>query len=233
MKIGRTQKQKDYAKKYYRRYYLRKKALIFETLGNRCNSPTCHTPGRETDIRCLQIDHVNGGGNQQKFKSVYLYFNYILENPSKFQLLCANCNWIKRVENEESNPFNKRKKGYKNDLHVNSEKLSEEDGINNVHNENDFNEIVDMYDEGPEEAEDDEFTPEEDEMTVNEEIMNIGNVDFEEEARKIGVLPKEAQKRVEKVEAVEEEKEPKDVLEEQALEALGVKRDSKGAIVDK
>jgi len=65
------------------------------------------------------------------------------------------------------------------------------------------------------------------------DILNIGNVDFEEEARKIGVLPKEAQKRVEKVEAVEEEKEPKDVLEEQALEALGVKRDSKGAIVDK
>jgi hypothetical protein len=60
------------------------------------------------DSRALQIDHINGGGyterkgynmNPQKYYSNIL--KSIKNNENKYQLLCANCNWIKRFENNE------------------------------------------------------------------------------------------------------------------------------------
>lgn len=57
------------------------------------------------DARALQIDHVNGGGMRElKFVHTAKKLRTILEmeNPeTHYQLLCANCNWIKRVENGE------------------------------------------------------------------------------------------------------------------------------------
>lgn len=61
-----------------------------------------------SDPRALQIDHVNGGGNDD-FKRLHAipYLNHVLDEvqrgSGKFQLLCANCNWIKKSENAESN----------------------------------------------------------------------------------------------------------------------------------
>lgn len=62
-----------------------------------------------SDIRALQIDHINGNGRKElmSFKShrdalirniLQLSAN---EMNTKYQLLCANCNWIKRFENNE------------------------------------------------------------------------------------------------------------------------------------
>lgn len=57
-----------------------------------------------TDWRALQFDHVNndgavdrraGGHNQRVLKKL------LTENPGRFQLLCANCNNIKRYEERE------------------------------------------------------------------------------------------------------------------------------------
>lgn len=65
-----------------------------------------------SDVRALQIDHINGGGHSEvniKFnRSVPDFCRYLLtlsevELKAKYQLLCANCNWIKRVENMEYN----------------------------------------------------------------------------------------------------------------------------------
>lgn len=61
------------------------------------------------DTRALQIDHKMGGGMKEmkEMKSEYLfriYKNMILypeEFSKKYQLLCANCNWIKRYQNKE------------------------------------------------------------------------------------------------------------------------------------
>lgn len=58
------------------------------------------------DIRVLQVDHVFGGGlkevnNKSKLKDNVRYLKHIKENPMNYQLLCANCNWIKRHENNE------------------------------------------------------------------------------------------------------------------------------------
>lgn len=59
-----------------------------------------------SDIRALQIDHVFGGGNaeRKKFGSAQpkLYKRVLADTEGKYQLLCANCNWIKRYENKEA-----------------------------------------------------------------------------------------------------------------------------------
>jgi hypothetical protein len=80
----------------------KKRKRIFDLLGGKC-----HSCG-ESDWRCLQIDHVHGGGNKQKKmlkSSNEKYYNLVLkmlESGSKdYQLLCANCNWKKLYDNNE------------------------------------------------------------------------------------------------------------------------------------
>ena len=53
------------------------------------------------DERALQVDHVNSDGFKDKNISASKRFARIQETPERYQLLCANCNWIKRVEKEE------------------------------------------------------------------------------------------------------------------------------------
>ena len=52
------------------------------------------------DVRALQVDHIDGGGTQH-YRSLnwnrIRFTRDILTHPEKFQLLCANCNAIKRV----------------------------------------------------------------------------------------------------------------------------------------
>lgn len=58
-----------------------------------------------TDSRALQLDHINGGGTKEhKRSSSYSVHKRALEGANDLQLLCANCNWIKRYENEEVAP---------------------------------------------------------------------------------------------------------------------------------
>ena len=76
-----------------------RKTLI-ELLGGKCKK--CGFK----DIRALQVDHINGGGKKEihKYSAKIRYKNYIesIKNKEeKYQLLCANCNWIKRFENKE------------------------------------------------------------------------------------------------------------------------------------
>jgi hypothetical protein len=79
--------------------YKRLRAGVLAVLGNECAK--CGF----SDYRALQIDHVNSdgaleraefGGPSQKFlKRVLLSF---VRGEGRYQLLCANCNWIKRAE---------------------------------------------------------------------------------------------------------------------------------------
>ena len=85
------------------------KSKVFELLGNKCIK--CGF----SDWRALQIDHINGSKiphkNRGKFKDVGLNLcSAILRGErklSEFQLLCANCNWIKRFELNEHNGVTK------------------------------------------------------------------------------------------------------------------------------
>ena len=60
------------------------------------------------DKRALQIDHINGGGSKERKERLYKgsFHAYVLKSflakENKYQLLCANCNWIKRYENKEA-----------------------------------------------------------------------------------------------------------------------------------
>ena len=89
--------------------------LIVHKLGAKCN--ICGFG----DIRALQIDHVKGHGNKDRKESGldnYRYFkrvwNEVLDGSLKYQILCANCNWIKRFKNKEHNQwFSKNGKNYK------------------------------------------------------------------------------------------------------------------------
>ncbi len=56
------------------------------------------------DERALQLDHINGGGRvEQKAIGVYgIYRRALLAPDGEYQILCANCNWIKRAENKEA-----------------------------------------------------------------------------------------------------------------------------------
>lgn len=79
---------------------------ILEILGNKCNEPNCLVPNGTRDSRALQIDHKLSNGFEQRKKRDYLkYYKIILEDlkngSSDYQLLCANCNQIKKVENKE------------------------------------------------------------------------------------------------------------------------------------
>lgn len=58
------------------------------------------------DYRALQIDHKNGGGLKEFRENPTLlkakkYLEHIQIHQSDYQVLCANCNWIKRFENSE------------------------------------------------------------------------------------------------------------------------------------
>ena len=57
-----------------------------------------------TDWRALQLDHIKGDGYKEKHRYYYGFLKQLIANPDfeKFQLLCANCNWIKRHENNEN-----------------------------------------------------------------------------------------------------------------------------------
>lgn len=74
------------------------RAEIFQLLGGIC----CKCGF--SDERALQIDHVEGGGCQEikvKKGTSYLYHVRKHIDTGRYQLLCANCNWIKRHENGE------------------------------------------------------------------------------------------------------------------------------------
>ncbi len=80
---------------------IERKIALFALLGGCCKH--CGF----ADHRALQIDHVNGGGckdrngvkSQQHYRRV---LKSVRAGEGKFQLLCANCNWIKRWERGES-----------------------------------------------------------------------------------------------------------------------------------
>lgn len=99
---------KSYAKRgftpasYQAHLRQKRRAEVLQVLGNRCSK--CGF----SDARALQIDHVNGDGHvdrkTNKKYSIAYYLRVLSEiqkGSSRYQLLCANCNWIKRIENKE------------------------------------------------------------------------------------------------------------------------------------
>lgn len=91
-------------KEWARNYGRKMRKAVLEVLGNKCAK--CGF----SDSRALQIDHINGGGSKERKTtgtgSAYFYKTVLesfIKKEQKYQLLCANCNWIKRYENKEHN----------------------------------------------------------------------------------------------------------------------------------
>jgi hypothetical protein len=83
-----------------KKYHAKKRQELFDLLGNKC----CRCGF--SDKRALQIDHINGGGRLERIKYNTKDFHRLVllslkNKENKYQLLCANCNWIKRTENRE------------------------------------------------------------------------------------------------------------------------------------
>jgi len=85
---------------YQRNYLRRLRIAVVSILGSKC--VVCGF----SDPRALQVDHINGGG-QKEINTIHRNTYYgmviksVLNKENKYQLLCANCNWIKRVEKGE------------------------------------------------------------------------------------------------------------------------------------
>lgn len=92
---ARRASQRDY---YNRQYNLNREACL-KLLGEVCVK--CGFG----DERALNIDHINGGGSKEAKSFGGSYFKKIrtkIESGSTdYQILCANCNQIKRRENNE------------------------------------------------------------------------------------------------------------------------------------
>ena len=58
-----------------------------------------------SDIRAIAIDHINGGGSKERNLAGGSYYSFVLKKLKKdakdYQLLCYNCNQIKKIENNE------------------------------------------------------------------------------------------------------------------------------------
>ena len=82
---------------------LRYRLAVLNKLGSKC--VWCGF----SDLRALQIDHIKGGGHQERKKitNTNAFYQKVIDSVDTkegvYQLLCANCNVIKRIENEEHN----------------------------------------------------------------------------------------------------------------------------------
>lgn len=83
-----------YQKKYKRKY----KLIAYGMLGGEC--VRCGFD----DIRALQIDHVNDDGHEEKVPRDAQYYKKVATNKgNRYQILCSNCNQIKRCEHRDEN----------------------------------------------------------------------------------------------------------------------------------
>lgn len=112
-----------YQREYYKKNpdFARKKAVSQDEYRLKCKLDTYKALGNKCkkcgfkDIRALQIDHINSDGKAERVTGGYRYQFYkkVLESvkrkEKRYQLLCANCNWIKRyTHNEHYQPVKSR-----------------------------------------------------------------------------------------------------------------------------
>ena len=102
MEYNKTPKGREIGRIFQKEHRIKTRNATIEALGARCVK--C---GFE-DRRALQIDHVNGDGHIERTTGKGFGNSYnkrvlqsFLKGENKYQLLCANCNWIKKHENNE------------------------------------------------------------------------------------------------------------------------------------
>ena len=85
-------------------YRERKKEAVYNHYSNGTNR--CAVCG-ESRIACLSIDHIRGGGTKHKstlrLSGGDTFYRWLIRNnyPKGYQILCMNCQFVKRVMNNE------------------------------------------------------------------------------------------------------------------------------------
>tara|TARA_Y100000310_G_C20124403_1_gene552955 strand:+ start:163 stop:495 length:333 start_codon:yes stop_codon:yes gene_type:complete len=103
--VSTTVTQKQYRLQEARNVRLSLVALLGDKCN--CNGINCWHKGPcdIKDKRILQIDHINGGGWKELQACGSSRYRDYLKDPDmakqRLQVLCANCNWTKRVNNKE------------------------------------------------------------------------------------------------------------------------------------
>ena len=85
----------------------KRRRIKLEVFSHYCNGkPRCMHCG-EIDLRVLCIDHINGGGTQERKRTKqsgghgFYYRLKTLGYPDGYQVLCANCNLRKQIVDKE------------------------------------------------------------------------------------------------------------------------------------
>lgn len=97
-------KNREKVRAYGKQYRTKIRMKILSHYGG--SPPKCARCGY-TDFRALTIDHIEGGGGkhyQNLGGSGFYFHRWIIQNnfPPGLQILCMNCQWIKRWENKET-----------------------------------------------------------------------------------------------------------------------------------
>jgi hypothetical protein len=110
LKVWRK-KNPDKYRAIKRRVNQKRRKFIIDFLGGKCVNHLINYGTECYDIRVLQIDHKEGDGNteRRKYKNKVDYLMMSIKRDilagvdvkKRYQVLCANCNWIKFYENEE------------------------------------------------------------------------------------------------------------------------------------
>lgn len=93
--LNNPETQRSYKRKWLNNH----KELVLRQYSK--GEPKCCRCGF-TDVRALTIDHINGGGGKHR-KEISHICRWLVKNnfPDGFQILCMNCQFIKRVEKKE------------------------------------------------------------------------------------------------------------------------------------
>lgn len=86
-------------KKAEKRSRDKRRIIFLAAMGGKCEQCGFDDP------RALQTDHINGGGTAEQRimgNATARFYAKVLANRSDYQLLCANCNTIKKIEMKEA-----------------------------------------------------------------------------------------------------------------------------------
>lgn len=75
---------------------------FIEAMGGICENPDC---AGFPDWRVLQVDHINGDGSIERAAGEgrgTKFYAKVLANRAEYMLLCANCNQLKKFEQDET-----------------------------------------------------------------------------------------------------------------------------------
>lgn len=102
-KLAKKKHRQIHKKELSTKDNLRREKLKTEVLSYYCNSTIPHCIiCNEKRLACLSIDHIDGGGNKVKQRGASTYYRLKREGyPEGYQTLCMNCQFIKRVINNE------------------------------------------------------------------------------------------------------------------------------------